>query len=96
MRKVSALFIFEWIQFSRRANYEAFLAKQNSTGNVTGRMSLFSAPSYQNDNYEATGRGIVVNPDLVLIETSTDNSRLQTERCSDGRSSGSLYTFGKA
>ena len=42
MRKVAALIIFEWIQFSGRArssrHREAFLAKQN--GKVTGRTSL--------------------------------------------------------
>ena len=32
--------------------------------------------------------------DCVLVKTSTDNSRWQTERCSDDRSSRSLYTSG--
>ena len=31
-------------------------------------------------------------PDCVLVKTSTDNSRWQTERCSQDRSSWSLYT----
>ena len=48
--------------------------------------------SYQNNAYEVTTRGIVLHPDRVLVKTSTDNSRWQTERCSDDRSSWSLYT----
>ena len=58
-------------------------------------MSLLSAPgngSYQNNAYEVTIRGVVVRPDRVLVKTSTDNSRWQMERCSDDRSSWSLYT----
>jgi len=31
-------------------------------------------------------------PRLRLVKTSTDNSRWQTERCSDDRNSRSLYT----
>ena len=34
----------------------------------------------------------MVHPDRVLVKTSSDNSRWQTERCSDDQSSWSLYT----
>jgi len=46
----------------------------------------------RNNSYEATSLGIVVHPDRVLVKTSTDNSCWQAERCSDDRSSWSLYT----
>ena len=65
-----------------------------------GRTSLFSAPGSVLIKTTLVkslhGRGIVGHPDRVLIKTSTDNSRWQTDRCSDDRNSRSLYTSGKA
>ena len=99
MRKLAPLIIFKWIQFTERTvavettiRHEALLAKQN--GEVMAKMSLLSLSGafLSKQRLWSTGRGVVLHPDRVLVKTSTDNSRWQTERCSDDRNSRSLYT----
>jgi len=94
MRRVAPRIIFEWIQFSERTrssrNHEALLAKQN--GKVMAKMSLLSLS------------GSVLIKTMLMKHwqrhcgaprpcfCQNKYRRWQTERCSDDRSSRSLYT----
>ena len=90
MRKAAPLIISSESNLAEIAVDTHVLSKQNRV--KSWQMSLLSAPGYQNNANEVTTSGVVVHPDRVLVKTSTDNSRWQTERCSDDRSSWSLYT----
>ena len=80
MRMVAALIIFLVTPQSVLQNSE-----------VMGRVSLFSAPGRVLIKIllKSLQRRCSQQSDLVLVKTSTDNSRWQTVRCSDDRS---LYT----
>jgi len=58
-------------------------------------MSLLSAPEsvlIRKTLMKSPADALWCCPDRVLVKTSTDNSRWQTERGLDNRSSRSLYT----
>ena len=86
MRKAAPLIIFEWIQFSGGTRSSR---NHKASRRSHGKMSLLSSPGsvlIKTALMKSLAEALLYTQIVFSVKTSTDNSRCQTERCSNRRS----------
>ena len=79
---LSTLYVTHVIKYFKPSTAFPYCKRRKAGRGLGMRLSLLSAPA----------EALWCCPDRVLVKTNNDNSYWQTERCSDDRSSPSLYT----